>query len=245
MRLPFYRRFAEGTGYDMAQATAAEAGRDRARLLAAHVARQSGDAAAARAREAAQTADRDARNAGYRADRVDLNPGPARAARSPHALALLGGLLALDPRRRTSARAALEHAYFWSDPMPCAPRQVPTPSTTCALAALGVGQVNEQLSNEVRAARNDAPAPAAFVPAFMRLGVGGGAGGGMGGGGGMGAAAGAGMGGGAGRGPMAPGAPQPPAPQQHPLRPPLPAFTPGITPGAPPLPPGGPPRGPE
>ncbi len=41
----------------------------------------------------------------------------------PRALDLLTKLLSLDPLNRPTASEALDHEYFWSDPMPCKPEQ--------------------------------------------------------------------------------------------------------------------------
>jgi len=41
------------------------------------------------------------------------------------ALDLVERLLALDPKRRLGARDALDHEYFWTDPLPCDPEQLP------------------------------------------------------------------------------------------------------------------------
>ena len=46
---------------------------------------------------------------------------------SDHCLDLLRRLLSLDPRRRLSAAAALEHPYFSSAPAPTLPAQLPMP----------------------------------------------------------------------------------------------------------------------
>lgn len=35
---------------------------------------------------------------------------------------LLDRLLTIDPRRRMSASEALEHDYFWTDPLPADPK---------------------------------------------------------------------------------------------------------------------------
>ncbi|KAI5117879.1 hypothetical protein M0805_002271 [Coniferiporia weirii] len=40
--------------------------------------------------------------------------------------ALLDRLLALDPRERITASEALDHEYFWSDPLPADPKSLPT-----------------------------------------------------------------------------------------------------------------------
>eukprot|EP00743_Colponemidia_sp_Colp-15_P001567 GILK01001712.1.p1 GENE.GILK01001712.1~~GILK01001712.1.p1 ORF type:complete len:845 (-),score=150.63 GILK01001712.1:357-2891(-) len=47
------------------------------------------------------------------------------------ALDLIDRLLALDPKKRISAADALHHAYFWTDPMPCDPRDLPRVETAC------------------------------------------------------------------------------------------------------------------
>ena len=38
---------------------------------------------------------------------------------------LIDGFLTLDPKYRTSAKDALDSDYFWEDPMPCLPRELP------------------------------------------------------------------------------------------------------------------------
>jgi len=38
---------------------------------------------------------------------------------------LIDGFLTLDPKNRTSAKDALDSDYFWEDPMPCLPRELP------------------------------------------------------------------------------------------------------------------------
>jgi len=41
------------------------------------------------------------------------------------AVDLVNQMLQLDPKRRMSAQKALDHDYFWTDPMPCAPSDLP------------------------------------------------------------------------------------------------------------------------
>ena len=241
-RLPFYRRFCEATHYDPAraaqQAAQASGGAapDYARALAATCERTSAGTRAKHAQTAAKRARAAAANAGRSVTGlgagVNPNPGAHRAARNPRAVALLGGLLALDPRRRLGARAALEHDYFWSDPMPCPPAELA--KLEPAKLVVGSSRLNEDQAQKEKAESWAGPAPARFVPAFMRQQMAGLAVG----------AGGAGGGGCAGGGAAAPPMRMPPRQQsfQNPLRPPLPHFTPGVTPaGAPPLPPGGPP----
>lgn len=43
----------------------------------------------------------------------------------PHAKDLLRKLLAMDPDKRVSADDALDHEYFWTDPQPATPEQLP------------------------------------------------------------------------------------------------------------------------
>merc|ERR1719161_3081786 len=42
-----------------------------------------------------------------------------------HAKDLLRRLLMMDPSKRLSADDALDHEYFWSDPVPATPEQLP------------------------------------------------------------------------------------------------------------------------
>ena len=39
------------------------------------------------------------------------------------ALDLVDALLTMDPTKRMSAKDALDHDYFWTDPMPCNPSE--------------------------------------------------------------------------------------------------------------------------
>ncbi|CAE6094012.1 unnamed protein product [Arabidopsis arenosa] len=43
-----------------------------------------------------------------------------------HALELLEKMLVLDPSQRISAKDALDAEYFWTDPLPCDPKSLPT-----------------------------------------------------------------------------------------------------------------------
>ena len=43
----------------------------------------------------------------------------------PEALSLVERLLTLDPAKRISAHEALDHDYFWTDPLPCEPQELP------------------------------------------------------------------------------------------------------------------------
>lgn len=43
-----------------------------------------------------------------------------------HALELLDKMLTLDPSQRISAKDALDAEYFWTDPLPCDPKSLPT-----------------------------------------------------------------------------------------------------------------------
>jgi serine/threonine protein kinase len=43
----------------------------------------------------------------------------------PDALSLVERLLTLDPAKRISAHEALDHDYFWTDPLPCEPHDLP------------------------------------------------------------------------------------------------------------------------
>jgi serine/threonine protein kinase len=43
----------------------------------------------------------------------------------PDALSLVERLLTLDPAKRISAHEALDHDYFWTDPLPCEPGDLP------------------------------------------------------------------------------------------------------------------------
>merc|ERR1719443_2019312 len=43
----------------------------------------------------------------------------------PHAKDLLRKLLTMDPDQRLTADDALDHEYFWSDPVPATPDQLP------------------------------------------------------------------------------------------------------------------------
>ncbi|KAJ3707684.1 hypothetical protein LUZ61_011389 [Rhynchospora tenuis] len=44
----------------------------------------------------------------------------------PYALDLLEKMLTLDPENRISAKDALDAEYFWTDPLPCDPKSLPT-----------------------------------------------------------------------------------------------------------------------
>lgn len=50
----------------------------------------------------------------------------SRGVKDPRALDLLEQLLALNPAARIKAEHAVTHQYFFSDPMPCKPSQMPT-----------------------------------------------------------------------------------------------------------------------
>lgn len=54
----------------------------------------------------------------------------------PTASDLLCKLLTLDPSSRISAQAALDHDWFWKDPMPCDPKRCKSHSPPPLLAAV-------------------------------------------------------------------------------------------------------------
>ena len=53
----------------------------------------------------------------------NLHPDPARLDKL--AQDLLSRFLSLDPEKRISAREALDHDYFWTEPFPAKPEQLP------------------------------------------------------------------------------------------------------------------------
>lgn len=57
-----------------------------------------------------------------------------------NAIDLILNLLQLNPQNRLSAHKALDHDYFWSDPLPCKPEDIPYLGETC----------NEQSANQYK-----------------------------------------------------------------------------------------------
>eukprot|EP00054_Salpingoeca_dolichothecata_P026092 m.185174 g.185174 ORF g.185174 m.185174 type:complete len:488 (-) comp25559_c0_seq3:48-1511(-) len=57
--------------------------------------------------------------------RLPKKPGVSEA------IDLIDKLLALDPKQRLDANAALNEDFFWTEPRPCSPSEIPLPSDSC------------------------------------------------------------------------------------------------------------------
>eukprot|EP00300_Choanocystis_sp_HF-7_P012021 c17711_g1_i2.p1 GENE.c17711_g1_i2~~c17711_g1_i2.p1 ORF type:complete len:263 (-),score=48.10 c17711_g1_i2:91-879(-) len=77
----------------------------------------------------------------------------------PIALNLLEQMLALDPSRRISAAQALDHDYFWTDPMPLEPSQIAPYELAChdysTKRRVKQRREQEQSDRQKRARRNE------------------------------------------------------------------------------------------
>ncbi|GAA6023980.1 hypothetical protein JCM10207_006841 [Rhodosporidiobolus poonsookiae] len=77
------------------------------------------------------------------------------SAASPDAIDLLEGLLAYDPRKRITARAALSHPYFSALPPPTAPSLLPMPKSELAPRALPPSEIGGAPSDASRKRKQD------------------------------------------------------------------------------------------
>lgn len=67
--------------------------------------------------------------------------------RNPFAMDLLEKLLTLDPEKRIDADSALDHDFFWTDPMPCDLYKVLSELRTCNYNSLIKNQTKSSAAN--------------------------------------------------------------------------------------------------
>ncbi|KAM7277466.1 hypothetical protein ACFE04_019332 [Oxalis oulophora] len=81
-----------------------------------------------------------------------------------HALDLLDKMLMLDPSKRISAKDALDAEYFWTDPLPCDPKSLPTYESSHEFQTKKKRQQQRQMEEAAKRQKLQHPQPHSRLP---------------------------------------------------------------------------------
>ncbi|WCJ31606.1 cyclin-dependent kinase C 1 [Euphorbia peplus] len=87
-----------------------------------------------------------------------------------HALELLERMLTLDPSQRISAKDALDAEYFWTDPLPCDPKTLPTYESSHEFQTKKKRQQQRQHEENAKRQKLQHPQPHGRLPPIQQSG---------------------------------------------------------------------------